>query len=200
MRSICYSIHMISQLFGTIIHKDERYMVLDVNGVGYKVFASGDTIDKSPVTEPIRIWTHMVVREDALDLYGFPSKEDIEFFEMLIGISGIGPKSALSILNLATIPTLKKAIATADSGYLTKVSGIGKKNAEKIVLELKDKLVFTTEEDGSASRSYEGDSLEALKALGYNEREARDALKKVPKEITDTSECVKQALKILSKN
>ena len=190
---------MISQLFGTVIHKDERYMVLDVHGVGYKVFASGETIEKSPTSEPIRIWTHMVVREDAMDLYGFPTKDEIEFFEMLIGISGIGPKSALSILNLATIATLKKAIATGDSTYLTKVSGIGKKNAEKIVLELKDKLIYSAEEDGSASRSYEGDSLEALKALGYNEREAREALKKVPREVTDTSECVKHALKILSK-
>jgi Holliday junction DNA helicase RuvA len=190
---------MISQLFGTIIHKDDRYLVLDVHGVGYKVYATGENIQKVSSTEPVRFWTHMIVREDALDLYGFPTKDEIEFFEMLIGISGIGPKSALSILNLATIPTLKKAIVSGDSTYLTKVSGIGKKNAEKIVLELKDKLIFSSEEDEVASRSYESDSLEALKALGYAEREARDALKKVPKEIVDTGECVKHALKILSK-
>jgi Holliday junction DNA helicase RuvA len=191
---------MISQLFGTIIHKDIRFLVLDVNGVGYKVYASGETIEKTPTTSPVRFWIHMVVREDALDLYGFPTKDEQEFFELLIGISGIGPKSALSILNLATIPTLKKAIVSGDSTYLTKVSGIGKKNAEKIVLELKDKLIFSSEEDEVASRSYESDSLEALKALGYAEREARDALKKVPKEITNTGECVKFALKILAKS
>jgi Holliday junction DNA helicase RuvA len=190
---------MISQLFGNIVHKDVRYMVIDVLGVGYKVFATGETIQKAPSTSPVRLWTYMAVREDALDLFGFLTKEDQEFFEMLISISGIGPKTALTILNLANTATIKKAIATGDSGYLTKVSGIGKKNAEKIVLELKDKLIFTEAEGEHASRSYESDSLEALKALGYNEREARDALKKVPETITDTSECVKYALKILAK-
>jgi Holliday junction DNA helicase RuvA len=175
-------------------------MVVDVGGVGYKVYSPTEIIEKTPMREPVRLWTHLIVREDALDLYGFPGKEELEFFEMLITISGIGPKSALSILNLASIATLKQAIASGDSTYLTKVSGIGKKNAEKIVMELKDKLIFTQEEVDSASRSYESDSLEALKALGYAEREARDALKKVPKEITDTSECVKHALKILAKS
>jgi holliday junction DNA helicase RuvA len=190
---------MISQLYGKIVHKDIRYMVIDVAGVGYKVFSTGETIEKAPTTEPIRVWTYMAVREDALDLFGFLSKEDQEFFEMLISISGIGPKTALTILNLANTATIKKAISTGDSSYLTKVSGIGKKNAEKIVLELKDKLIYTEEESAAASRSYESDSLEALKALGYAEREARDALKKVPETITDTAECVKHALKILAK-
>jgi holliday junction DNA helicase RuvA len=189
---------MISQLSGTVAHKDIRFMVIDVNGVGYKVYASNETMEKCPLNEHIRVWTHMIVREDALDLYGFLSKDAQDFFEMLIGISGIGPKTALSILNLATIATLHKAIATGDSSYLTKVSGIGKKNAEKIVLELKDKLMVVLEE-GEAARDNQSDTLEALKALGYNEREARDALKKVPKDITDTGECVKYALKILAK-
>jgi holliday junction DNA helicase RuvA len=190
---------MISQLHGTIVHKDSRYMVIDVHGVGYKVFASGETIEKITTTEPVRIWIHHVIREDASDLYGFATKDEQEFFELLIGISGIGPKTALSIINLASIATLKKAVITGDSGYLTKVSGIGKKNADKIVLELKDKLIFLEEEAEDAARSYESDSLEALKALGYAEREARDALKQVPKEVTNTSECVKHALKILAK-
>lgn len=191
---------MISQLFGTLVHKDTRYFIIDVGGIGYKVFSPIDIIEQTSMTAPIRIWTHMVVREDAQDLYGFNTKDDLEFFEMLIGISGIGPKTALSILNLASIPTIKKAITSGDSSYLTKVSGIGKKNAEKIVLELKDKLIASEDEVESASRTYESDSLEALKALGYAERDARDALKKVPKEITDTAECVKHALKILAKH
>ncbi len=190
---------MISQLYGKIVHKDVRYMVVDVAGVGYKVFAAGETIEKAPTTEPVRIWTYMAVREDALDLFGFLSKDDEEFFEMLISISGIGPKTALTILNLANTATIKKAISTGDSNYLVKVSGIGKKNAEKIVLELKDKLIYSEEESADASRSYESDSLEALKALGYAEREARDALKKVPETITDTASVVKHALKILAK-
>ncbi len=196
---MCYYISMISQLYGKITHKDERYLVMDVNGVGYKVFAPTDVIEKTKNAESVRIWTHLVVREDALDLYGFNTKDDLEFFEMLIGISGIGPKTALSILNLASIPTIKKAISSGDSTYLTKVSGIGKKNAEKIVLELKDKLLVSEDDVRYASRGDESDSLEALKALGYSEREAREALKKVPDDIADIGERVKRALKILSK-
>lgn len=193
-----YDSGMISQLSGTINHKDERFFVVSVNGVGYKVFATSDTIEKIPLSKPITIWTHLVVREDALDLYGFLNKDELDFFDLLISISGIGPKSALSILNLATIATLKKAVISGDSGYLTKVSGIGKKNAEKIVLELKDKLT-ASDSDGKAAHLHNSDSLEALKSLGYNEREAREALKKVPEKITDAGECVKYALKVLSK-
>jgi Holliday junction DNA helicase RuvA len=192
---------MISHLSGKLIHTDGRYLVIDVHGVGYKVGVSAETHEKVKLNpEHVSLWTHLVVREDALDLYGFVTQEELEFFEMLIGISGIGPKSALSILNLATISTIKKAISTGDSTYLTKVSGIGKKNAEKIVLELKDKLVVMFDEAETGNAQSHSDSLEALKALGYGEREAREALKKVPKELTDTGECVKFALKILSKS
>jgi Holliday junction DNA helicase RuvA len=187
---------MISQLTGTISHKDGRFLILDVQGVGYKIHASGETIEKSPSSKVVTFWTHLVVREDALDLYGFLEKDEMEFFEMLISISGIGPKTALSIINLASIPTLKRAVVSGDSSYLTKVSGVGKKNAEKIVLELKDKLIVIYEEGDENTRN-ESDSLEALKSLGYPEREAREALKKVSKEITDTVEKVRQALKIL---
>jgi len=190
---------MISQLNGLVIYKDARYFIIDVHGVGYKVFSPSDIIQKLSTNEATRVWIYMAVREDALDLFGFLTKEDQEFFEMLISISGIGPKTALTILNLANTATIKKAISTGDATYLTKVSGIGKKNAEKIVMELKDKLIYTDEHAEGASRSYESDSLEALKALGYAEREARDALKKVPETITDTAECVKHALKILAK-
>ena len=187
---------MISQLTGTIIHKDERFLVLDVHGVGYKIYVSGETLGKTHSVGPSTFWTHLVVREDALDLYGFLVKDELEFFELLISISGIGPKTALSIINLASIPTLKRAVVSGDSTYLTKVSGVGKKNAEKIVLELKDKLIAVFEDDDITGRT-ESDSLEALKSLGYPEREAREALKKVPKDVTDTAERVKKALKIL---
>ncbi len=187
---------MISQLTGIVDHKDTRFLILNVHGVGYKIYVSGDTLEKAVGSEPIRFWTHLVVREDALDLYGFLTQEELQFFDMLISVSGIGPKTALSIINLASIPTLKRAVVSGDSSYLTKVSGVGKKNAEKIVLELKDKLIITHEEMDEAS-SNESDSLEALKSLGYPEREARDALKKVPRDITSTAERVKYVLKVL---
>lgn len=189
---------MISQLAGNVIHKDERYIILSAGGVGYKVFSTNDTIQKIPLSKPAVIWTYLAVRENALDLYGFTTQEDLNFFELLITISGIGPKSALSILNLATIATLQKAIHTGDASYLTKVSGVGRKNAEKIVLELKDKI-GAEGVSGEAEALVHSDSLEALKSLGYSERESRDALKKVPEKITDAGESVKFALKILSK-
>ena len=118
------------------------------------------------------------------------------FFEMLIGISGIGPKSAMSILSAAPIETLRAAVSSGDPTHLTSISGIGKKNAEKIVLELKGKLVFTSDEMTGVMKD-ESDVVEALKSLGYSQKEARDALKRIPKEITGTSEKVKHALKVL---
>ncbi len=189
---------MIAQLHGTITYKSVKFIIIDVGGVGYKVSAGLDTLEKIHLGDTPRLWTYLAVREDALDLYGFMSEEELGFFELLISISGIGPRSALSILSTATIPTIKKAVARSDGQYLHKVSGIGRKTAEKIVLELKNKLHSTDEEQAEADRD-EGDSLEALKSIGYGEREAREALKKVSSETTDTGERVKQAIKILGK-
>jgi Holliday junction DNA helicase RuvA len=135
------------------------------------------------------------VRETALDLFGFIDKETLELFELLITISGIGPKTALGILNVASPSMLRQAVAEQDTSYLTRVSGIGKKNADKIILELKDKLVVT---ESDIDLRGEGDALEALVSLGYSERDARDALKKVSKDVSDTSERVKLALKQLA--
>jgi Holliday junction DNA helicase RuvA len=135
------------------------------------------------------------VREDAFDLYGFLEPTELEFFEMLISVSGIGPKGALAILGIASIETLRKAIGTGDTSYLTKISGIGRKTAEKIVIELRDKM---GEEKGGTSLQGELDALEALKSLGYSQNEARDALKKVSPD-TDTNTKIREALKILGK-
>lgn len=187
---------MISYLTGKIIHADTRFFIIDVNGVGYKIYTTSGVLEKQ-LPETVSFWTYLAVREDALDLYGFPTKDELDFFELLISVNGIGPKTALGILNVANPATIRKAVATEDPSYLTKVSGIGKKNAEKIVLELKSKLTGWEATEEGAAHSHDSDALEALKSLGYPEREARDALKKVPKEITDTSECVRQALKIL---
>lgn len=190
---------MISTLNGTVRHKGLNALVVDVSGVGYKVLVTTETaLDVAP-SSPIFLWTHLVVRETSLELFGFLDKETLDIFELLITISGIGPKSALSILNVATPSMLRQAVASEDTTYLTRVSGIGKKNAEKIVLELKDKLKITKEDMGRDLRS-EGDALEALVSLGYNERDAREALKRVPKEIEGASERVKAALKLLSQH
>ncbi len=194
---------MIGHLEGKIIHKDLRYTLLQTqDGVGYKVFATLDTLSKLHVDAKAGLWIHNVIREDAFDLYGFHDKEYLDFFELLITISGIGPKSALGILNAASVSAIKDAVSTGEIAYLTKISGIGKKVAEKIILELKGKV---DPSDGStSSQSGDVDAVEALKSLGYTHKEARDALEEIStgaktKEIKDTGEKVKAALRILGK-
>jgi Holliday junction DNA helicase RuvA len=142
------------------------------------------------------LFIHTHVREDVLDLYGFLDHSELEFFEMLISVSGVGPKSALAILGITSVDTLRKAIGTGDTSYLTKISGIGKKTAEKIVIELRDKVGKETGTDKSGSLSEELDALEALKSLGYSQHEAREALKKATGGNTNAK--IKEALKILA--
>lgn len=188
---------MIAQLTGTITLIGNRYIIIDVSGIGYRVAVTGDTArligkEKDKVT----ILTHLAVRENALDLYGFLNQSELGLFEMLIEISGIGPKSALQIMGQAGVETLKKAISSEDVSYLTKVSGIGKKTAQKIVLELKDKLGLGQARHRGELRE-ESDAVLALQSLGYSQGEAREALKKVDEKIKGTGGRVKEALKIL---
>ena len=190
---------MIGNLKGAVKYKDLGHLVVDVGGVGYKVSVTTEMALDIKEDSPIFLWTHLVVRETSLELFGFSDKETLSAFELLITISGIGPKTALGILNVATPATLRQAVVNRDTTYLTRVSGIGKKNAEKIVMELKDKLKVTKEDKGVDMRS-EGDALEALVSLGYSERDAREALKRVPKEILGASERVKAALKNLAQH
>ncbi len=188
---------MISHLRGKILSNTLKSAVIDVGGVGYKIFATPDTltdINKNP--ENASVYTYLAVRENALDLYGFSSEEELDFFELLISISGIGPKSALAILSGAGLDALKTAVVSGNANHLTKISGVGRKNAEKIVLELHGKIEASNEGNSEIMQTG-SDAIEALQALGYSQREAREALKKVPKEITSISDIVKQALKIL---
>lgn len=189
---------MIASLRGKVAHIDEKYAIFDVGGIGYKVFLASSTIQGLRNGRDKAIWTYMVVREDAMDLYGFDSKKEKDCFELLIGVSSIGPKSALNVLNLINVDDLIQAIRTGSTSHMVKVSGIGKKTAEKIVLELRDKL-GAIESDGIAGKmSSDMDAIEALKSLGYDSDEAREALKKIDKEISDTGAKVKAALKVLS--
>ncbi len=190
---------MIARLVGTIAYMSEKYVVIDVSGVGYKVFVSADTIASTNIGEKATVWTYTAMRESSLDLYGFQTTDELAFFELLLDVSGIGPKGALGILNVAAIDTLSRAIATGDTGYLTKVSGIGKKTAERIVMELRDKMKARMTEDSGTNHTLraESDIVEALKSLGYSQNEARDALKRVPNNIESTNARIKEALKIL---
>jgi len=191
---------MISHIRGQVISINERFVIIDVGGLGYQVFATPEIIGKAKLNNEISLFTHLAVREDSLTLYGFLTEEEQNFFEMLLLVSGIGPKSALGILSITSIDSLKKAIGTGDTSYLTKVSGIGRKTAEKIVLELRDKLrAHTDMKEAPGELRAESDSIEALKALGYSQSEAREALRSVPSEITGTNIRIKEALKILGR-
>lgn len=194
---------MISMLRGKVEEMAVNHAVIDVGGVGYKVFMTGDSLNRIKPGSEIRLWTYNAVREDALDLYGFLAKKDRDFFELLLTVSGIGPKSALNILSLVSAETLAGAIRTGQTSHLVKVSGIGKKTAEKILLELKDKMGGVDMAGGdismTADMSSDLDAIEALKSLGYEADESREALKKIDKKISDTGAKVKAALKLLGK-
>lgn len=191
---------MISFLGGKIIFKGERFVIVEANGVGYRVFTGPDVLRKAKKEETIKLWTHLHVREDSMELYGFSEYAELDFFETLIQISGIGPRSALGVLSVAPLDTLKRAIASGETSYLTQVSGIGKKIAEKIILELKDKLGKVGFGGDDIFLKEEEDVLKALRALGYSYSEAREAIKQLPSNIAGTQERVKEALKILSKS
>ena len=187
---------MISKVEGIVLDTSNKFVVVGVGGIGLKVFVTEAAKLTSKKGEKISLFTHLAVKEDALDLYGFQNKEELDFFEMIISISGIGPKTAINVLNVSSVPVLRKAIATEDITHLVKVSGIGKKIAEKIVIELKDKIGAGKEEGEFGGQV---DAMEALKSLGYSQKEARDALKEVSKHAVRTEDIVKEALRILGK-
>ncbi len=190
---------MIGLIKGKVVEKTERALLVDTGGLGYEVNVLPATRNGAKIGETAQFFTYLAVREDALELYGFAEKKELEFFKLLISISGIGPKGAIAVLAIAPPETLEKAVRSGDTNYLTRVSGIGKKRAEKIVLELKDKLGSLETGDADHSLQGEADTLEALQSLGYTLPEAREALKKVSPDLTDTSAKVKAALKVLGK-
>ncbi|MDB5224662.1 MAG: Holliday junction helicase RuvA, holliday junction helicase RuvA [Candidatus Adlerbacteria bacterium] len=175
--------------------------LIDVGGVGYAVRTPAATLEamRHNVGAPTVLYVHTSVREDALDLFGFATEEELVFFRQLTSVSGVGPKTGVGILNVSDIGTLKRSIARGDATALTKVFGIGKKSAERIVVELRDKLA----EEGDDRGGYpEGDEevLEALMALGYSASEARKALKELARSgegIVGVSERIAAALKVL---
>lgn len=189
---------MIGYIEGTIITREERELVIFSNGIGYEVSVLPDVHTNAEVGNPIALWTHHVVREDAEQLFGFSTRRELAFFRLLIGISGIGPRSAMSVLALADLTTLESAIRSGDSAYLTKVSGIGKKLAEKIVLELKEKVVSLGGEHASPGIAHaEDEAIDALEALGYAPRDIREIVRMLAREHTTTAEIVRGALQRL---
>src|SRR5262245_61130639 len=188
---------MIYSLRGTVSRKDSHFAVIAVGGMGFKVFASARTLSELPLDAEVELSTHLHVREDALDLYGFATPEELSFFELLIGVSGVGPKSALAILDVADLGELAAAIEAGRPDLLIKASGIGRKSAERIIIELKGK-VFAPQSD-SLVRRMEGDSdlIEMLVGLGYRKEQAKSAIAAIAEDIRDLEARLKAALKIL---
>lgn len=191
---------MISYLEGTVVTVKNKYLVVKAGNIGYKVFATTDTRLKCPKEKEVSLYTHLAVKDDALDLYGFTTEEELEYFELLLTLSGIGPKSAIGILEVASPAIIRTAIISEDSSHLTKISGIGKKNADKIVSGLANKVsALESEIEIAKKETGSTDTMDALLSLGYTQKDARDIMQKMPKDITKTEEKIKYALKNLGK-
>lgn len=173
--------------------------MVEINGLGYQVYVPGQLLEQAKLGAEVSLFSHTHVREDTLELYGFQALDDLDFFLMLITISGVGPKSALAVMSLAPLEEIKKAIIHGDPAILQRVSGVGKKTAERIIVELKEKIKFSTPLDPTGLTNV-GDEqvIEALQSLGYRDRDIRQVLPQIPVDITDVGERVKEALKRLS--
>jgi Holliday junction DNA helicase RuvA len=190
---------MIGRLSGTLLEKNPPQLLIDCGGVGYEVSVPMSTFYNLPgLGEKVVLLTHMAVREDAHLLYGFGNAEEREVFRQLIKISGVGARTALSILSGMSVAELSSAITLQESGRLTRIPGIGKKTAERLLLELKGKLGADIGAGGAQHGDASSDILNALLALGYSDKEATLAMKQVPAG-TGVSEGIKLALKALSK-
>jgi len=190
---------MIGKLTGILSEKNPPQIVVDCHGVGYEVDVPMSTFYNLPASgERVSLLTHFVVREDAQILYGFGTPAERETFRQLIKISGVGPRTALGVLSGMSVDELAQAVARQEAGRLTKVPGIGKKTAERLLLELKGKLGADLGQAVTAANDSQSDILQALMALGYSDKEAAAALKTLPADV-GVSDGIKLALKALAK-
>lgn len=186
---------------------NKDYIIIENNGIGYRIFTSGSTISNMPeVNEKVMLYTQQIVREDFIGLYGFLTKEELVMFNLILTINGVGARASLSLLSISNVNSLKSAIVNGDEKLITRAPGIGKKIAQRVILELKDKLkvdtVNVSDENGTSnsdnikSINNVNEATYALISLGYSEREAETALKSVDK--NDSIEnIIKKCLKVL---
>ncbi len=191
---------MIGSIRGKIILKDGNHLLIEVNGVGYRVLVSGKTINSANLESEIFVYTFTYVREDALELFGFPEIGDLKLFENLIGVSGVGPKTAMAVFSVMTRQEVVAAVLAADTAAFSGIPRLGKKNAQKIIIELKNKLG----DDGSfeldlASDSQNNEVYEALKNFGFSQKEIGEALKNIDKSAETVDQKIKLTLKYLGK-
>ena len=190
---------MIGRLSGVLLERNPPQVLIDVHGLGYEVDVPMSTFYNLPANgEKVVLLTHFVVREDGQFLFGFASQEERYTFRQLIKISGVGARMALAVLSGLSVGDLAQAIARQEAGRLTKIPGIGKKTAERLLLELKGKLADALPSSSLAAPDSQSDIVNALLALGYNDREAAAAMKPLPAGIS-AADGIRQALKLLSK-
>ena len=194
---------MYAFISGNLAATTLTYAVIDNGGIGYKIYATKKFLETTPIGEEVRLWTYLIVREDELSLYGFETENDQKMFERLIGVSGVGPKSALGILSEMDSSQIASAVMSGDRGSFTKVAGIGPKAAERIILDLKDKIDISeavgSASAGNDSRDAMQEAIEALVSLGYSRAQAVNAVKSVAALGDTTEELVLYALKALDK-
>lgn len=191
---------MIGYLKGKTEFVDGAHLIVDVGGVGYRVLVSSEVLGKTEIGKEIKLFTYTYVRDDTLDLFGFLTLEDLKLFEQLIGVSGIGPKTAVGVFSVGNRSAIIEAILKADVDFFAQVPRLGRKNAQKIIIELKSKLGSVRELDFSIEEGKEtSDVLSVLKGFGFSKKESRDALKAVSVEAKTTEEKIRAALKYLGK-
>ncbi|HEX9679555.1 MAG TPA: Holliday junction branch migration protein RuvA [Candidatus Saccharimonadales bacterium] len=185
---------MIARIKGEVAALTHNSVVIDVGGIGYEVLVPAPLLSELSLGSEVQLMTHHHVRENSIDLFGFESNESKYLFELLLGVSSIGPKSALSIMALGRYDQIKQAIAAGNAAFIAGASGVGKKSAEKVCVELKDKLATTAEGELIGLADTGDDALTALLALGYNQQQAAQALAKVDPKLSNEQR-VKQALR-----
>jgi holliday junction DNA helicase RuvA len=191
---------MLAFIRGSIIHKNNNSIIIETNDLGYRIFVADRIIAQAKTGHELELYLHHHIKEDSHDLYGFENTDELELFEQLISISGIGPKTALSALNLASALQIRQAIARGDASLLKQVSGIGPKTAERIVVELKDKfrtMKISAGDDQNANE--DGEVIEALVGLGYTVMQARVAVNQLPSTVKGVQERIKAALRTVGK-
>lgn len=189
---------MIASVSGTIAAKGDRFLIVTAGGIGFRVFVTPLTLRAHKVGMDATFFTYHHVSENAMDLFGFSTVEETAFFELLLTVSGIGPKTALNVMSIATMSELAEAIGKSDATLLTKVSGIGRKTAERVVLELQEKVPGAGETEGTLKDDVS--VIDALVSLGYTRSEARTAVRKLPASISGISDRVREALKHIGRH
>jgi len=189
---------MFSYIEGKLLYIRGNAVVVENSGIGYKIAVTAYAIGKIAGQEIVRLHLYTHVREDVLALYGFLVREELDMFELLLSVTGIGPKAALGILTIADPKTIRTAVIKKDASVLTRVSGIGKKTAERVILELGNKIDSLPDSEQEEAVS-ESETIEILVSMGYSAHEAREASKHIASDIVDISEKIKTALKYLGK-